>query len=202
MRKTFATAAAVVLAAALAPAQDAKTAPVGSPKIAVIDGQRVFAESTLGKSYAQQLEKLQVDIRAEGNKKQADLEKLDAALKALQEELEKQGAVLSDEAKERKRQEIVKKGRERQAFLEDGQAELQRLRERAEQQAQAMQREFQGKVQPLVEAVAKERGVDIILDSQVAVVVNKAFDLTQDVIARANTLPPAGTPAPAGSPKP
>ena len=35
--------------------------------------------------------------------------------------------MLSPEALDKKRQDIVKRGRERQAFLEDGQAELQRM---------------------------------------------------------------------------
>jgi Skp family chaperone for outer membrane proteins len=57
----------------------------------VIDMARVSAESLLGKGYAAQLEKLQTDLAAEQNRKQSDLAKLDAALKTLQDELEKQG---------------------------------------------------------------------------------------------------------------
>jgi hypothetical protein len=45
---------------------------------------------------------------------------MDAEIKALQDELEKQGSVLSPEAADRKRQDIVKKTRRAQAFLEDG----------------------------------------------------------------------------------
>ena len=41
--------------------------------------------------------------------------------------------MLSPEAADRKRQEIVKKTRDRQAFLEDGRQELQRMRERAQE---------------------------------------------------------------------
>ena len=62
-----------------------------SPKIAVIDMARVSAESLLGKGYAAQLEALKNEIDAEGTKKQAELQKMDAAIKALQDELEKQG---------------------------------------------------------------------------------------------------------------
>ena len=106
------------------------------------------AESLLGKSYAAQLEKLAERDQAEGTKKQTELGKLDAAIKALQDELEKQGSVLSPEAADKKRQEIVKKTRERQAFLEDGQADLQRMQERAQQQAQVVNNEFQVKIKP------------------------------------------------------
>ena len=183
MKKTFVAGLLVALAAAgVATAQEAAKAP----RVGVIDMARVSAESLLGKSYAAQLEKLQTDINAEATKKQSDLGKLDAAIKTLQDELEKQGAVLSQEARERKQQEIVRKGRERQAFLEDGQAEINRMRERAQQQAQSINNEFQLKVRPVVEQVAKDKGYDLVLDSQVAYTINKDFDITRDVIVKAD----------------
>jgi outer membrane protein len=202
MKKTFVAGLLVALAAAgVATAQEAAKAP----RVAVIDMARVSAESLLGKSYASQLEKLQNDINAEATKKQTELGKLDAAVKALQDELEKQGAVLSQEARERKQQEIVRKGRERQAFLEDGQAEINRMRERAQQQAQSINNEFQLKVRPIVEQVAKDKGYDLVLDSQVAYTINKDFDITRDVIVKADEAekakPAAAASAPA-APKP
>jgi outer membrane protein len=191
MKQTFTVLAAALVAAAPALAQDA----VRSPRVAVIDMARVSAESQLGKSYAAQLEKLQTEINAEATKKQSELGKLDVALKALQEELEKQGSVLSPEARDKKQQDIVRKTRERQAFLEDGQAEINRMRERAQQQAQAINGEFQQKVRPLVEQVAKDKGMDLVLDSQVAYTINKDFDITRDVIAKADEAAKAGASA-------
>src|SRR5512143_1769452 len=203
MKKTFLVGLLAVLAAAgTALAQDAAK----SPRVAVIDMARVSAESLLGKSYAAQLEKLQNDINAEATKKQTELGKMDAAVKALQDELEKQGAVLSQEARDRKQQEIVRKGRERQAFLEDGQGEINRMRERAQQQAQSINNEFQLKVRPLVEQVAKDRGFDLVLDSQVAFTINREYDITPQVITKADesekTKPAAAAPAANPAPKP
>jgi outer membrane protein len=199
MKKTFVPALFASLAAVAAvSAQE----PARSPRIAVIDMSRVSAESTLGKSYAGQLEKLQNDINATATQKQTDLGKLDAALKALQDELEKQGAVLSPEARDKKQQDIVRKTRERQAYLEDGQAEINRMRERAQQQAQAINGEFQQKVRPLVEMVAKDKGLDLVLDSQVAYTINRDFDITRDVIAKADEVDKAPKPAAAAAPAP
>jgi outer membrane protein len=194
MKKTFVTGLLVVLAAGTALAQE-----IRPPKVAVIDMARVSAESLLGKSYASQLEKLQNDINAAVTQKQSELAKMDAAIKTLQEELEKQGAVLSAEARDKKQQEITRRGRDRQAFYEDGQAEINRMRERAQQQAQSINNEFQLKVRPLVEQVAKDRGFDLVLDSQVAFTINREYDITPQVITKADesekAKPAAAAPA-------
>jgi outer membrane protein len=202
MKKTFLVALfASLVSAGAAYAQE----PARSPKIAVIDMARVSAESQLGKSYAAQLEKLQNDINTAATQKQTELGKLDATLKTLQDELEKQGAVLSPEARDKKQQDIVRKTRERQAYLEDGQAEINRMRERAQQQAQAINGEFQQKVRPIVEQVAKDKGLDLVLDSQVAYTINRDFDITRDVIGKADEAPKpaaAAPPAPVAPPAP
>jgi len=194
MKKTF----VVALFASLVAAGAAYAQEPRSPRIAVIDMARVSAESALGKSYASQLEKLQNDINAAATTKQTELGKLDAALKTLQDELEKQGSVLSPEARDKKQQDIVRKTRERQAYLEDGQGEINRMRERAQQQAQSINAEFQQKVRPIVEQVAKDKGLDLVLDSQVAYTINRDFDITRDVIGKADegaAKPAAAAPA-------
>jgi Skp family chaperone for outer membrane proteins len=189
---------------AVATAQDAPAAggALRSPKIAVIDLVRVSNESQLGRGYAARIEALETEIKTEGNKKQAELNKMDAAIKTLNEELEKQGSVLSAEAADRKRQEITKKTRERQAFLEDGQAELQRMRERAQAQAEGLNNEFQQKLKPFIDAVTKDRGIDILLNSQVALTMNREFDVSPDVISRADAAQKAAGAAAPAAPAP
>jgi Skp family chaperone for outer membrane proteins len=206
--------AVLALGALPALAQDppAAGAPRTSPRIAVIDMNRVSAESLMGKGYATKIEALENEIKSEGTKKQAELQKIDAAIKALQDELDKQASLLSAEAADRKRQDIVKKSRERQAFLEDGQQDLARMRERAQAQAENLNNEFQVKIKPHIDAVAKEKGIDIILSNQVALTVNKDFDISRDVIVKADdaerknpsakgpAAPAPGAGQPAGAP--
>jgi len=79
------------------------------------------------------------------------------------------------------------------------------MRERAQQQAQSINNEFQLKVRPVVEQVAKEKGYDLVLDSQVAYTINKDFDITRDVIVKADETEkakPAAAAAPATPPAP
>jgi len=199
MNKTFlATLALAIACSGLAMAQDAGAGKTA--RIAVIDMARVSAESQLGKSFATQLEQLQSDINTAAQGKQTELQQMDAAIQTLQEELQKQGAVLSLEAREKKQQEIVRKGRERQAFLEDGQAEITRMRERGQQQAQSINNEFQVKIRPVVEQVAKDMGYDLVLDSQVAYTISRDFDITREVIAKADASPPASAAAAPAAP--
>jgi len=205
MIKTFVPVLFLVAAAlgAQEPAPPAAAAGVRNPRIAVINMETISSESIMGKGYAAQIQGLEREIQTEGTKKQAELAKMDAAIKALQDELDKQAAVLSPEAAERKRQDIVKKTRERQAYVEDGQQELQRMRDQAEQRAQGLNNEFQQKIKPHIDAVAREKGLDIILTSQVALTLNRDFDISRDVITKADAAERAAQAAkPAAAPKP
>src|ERR1700730_16853847 len=101
MKKTFlvvpflCASAAVALAQTPAPAPGTAPAPrgpIGTPKIAVIDMQQISAESVLGKSYAIKIHGLETEIQTEGTRKQTELQKMDAAIKSLQDELDKQGS--------------------------------------------------------------------------------------------------------------
>jgi Skp family chaperone for outer membrane proteins len=170
--------------------------------IAVINMSQVSSESLLGKSYAAKIEALDNEIKAEGAKKQTDLQEKDTEIQALKEELQKQANVLSREAADKRAQDIRRKERDRQAFLEDGQAEIQRMQERARQQAQNLNNEFQLKIRPHIESVAKEWEVDILLDSSVALAVSQDFDISSDVVAKADAAERAQAPAPASEPEP
>jgi outer membrane protein len=190
-----------------APAPPAAKAPARSPKIGVIDMGKVSSESLLGKGLAAQLETLRNEINSEGTKKQAEIDKMGAQIQALQEELQKQENVLSPEAVDKKKQEIVKKERERRAFGEDSQAEIERMKDRAQQKAQALDNEFQTKIRPHIEAVVKERGLDILLDGRVVLgPVAKDFDISQDVVIKSDDAERAskgkGAAAPPAAPKP
>jgi Skp family chaperone for outer membrane proteins len=128
---------------------------------------------------------------------------MDNDIRALQDELEKQGALLSEEAAEKKRSEIKKKAREREAFIDDGKAEIEKMLQRAQNQAGALNNELQQKIKPHMEAVAKQMGFDILLDSRSALALNSAYDISSEVIVKvdeAEKAKPAAAAAPAAKP--
>jgi Skp family chaperone for outer membrane proteins len=189
---------AVAALALLAPGASAQQpAAVKPPVLAVLDMGKVSSDSLLGKFYAGELDKLRNEIEAERTKKQNELNKLETAVKALQDEIDKQGQVLSPEALDKKKQEVIKKTRERDAFIEDGQQEIGRLQQRAQAQAQTYNNEFQTKIRPHIEAVVKERAIDILFDSQVTLSVTKAYDVSQEVIVKADDAERAAKAKPA-----
>lgn len=207
MRKTLIAALALGAATTAAFAQEGVAekpkAEARAPRIAVINLEKVWSDSLLGKGYAAQMEALANDIKATETKKQTEVQKLEAALKALQEDFEKQQAALSPDALERKRSDIDKKQKELQRFVEDSRAELDGMRQRAQKQASEWQEDFQRRVQAPIETVAKEKGIDILIASQAAMTISKDFDISQDVIVKADDAERAAkAKAPAAPAKP
>lgn len=219
MRKTLIAALALSAATTAALAQEGAAekpkAEARTPRIAVINLEKVWSDSLMGKGYAAQMESLANDIKATETKKQTEVQKLEAALKALQEDFDKQQAALSPDALERKRSDIDKKQKELQRFVEDSRAELDAMRQRAQKQASDWQEEFQRRVQAPIETVAKEKGIDILIASQAAMTMSKDFDISQEVVVKADDAEraakakapaapakPAQAPAPKPSPSP
>jgi Skp family chaperone for outer membrane proteins len=180
------------------------TGPTGKAvKLGVVDMQRISQESLLGKSYATKMDQLESEIRSELTKRQNQIAQIDASIKTLQDDLQKQQAILSADAVEKKQQDIVKKNRDRQALAEDSQADIQRMQQAAQQKAQEFQVEFNTKIQPILQAVGKDKGLDFILDRATIVLVNTELDITRDVIVKADDIEKAARPAAApAAPKP
>jgi len=202
MKKLFAFIGPLALVLATSPAFAQAVGPTGKTiKMGVVDMQRISQESLLGKGYATRMDQLESEIRSELTKRQNQIAQLDTSIKGLQDELQKQSAILSPDAVEKKQQEIVKKNRDRQALAEDSQADIQRMQQAAQQKAQEFQVEFNTKIQPVLQAVGKEKGLDFVLDRATIVLINTELDITRDVIVKADDTEKAARPA-APAPKP
>jgi Skp family chaperone for outer membrane proteins len=220
MREMFVRALAISwLFTAPAGAQEAaKPSPVApapkteprTPKIAVLDIDKVWNESLLGKGFAAQLEKQRGELQSIGTQKESQLKKMTDEIQAAQEDLEKQQGVLSPDVIEKRQRELTKKKRDAEDFIQDGKQEVARMQQQLQLQQQNMQNEFLAKVQPYVELVTRERGIDILLEKRATYfAASKDFDLSTEVIVKADegerskAAKPtaAGSPAAPGSPK-
>lgn len=178
-----------------APVQPAPALPAPFPegaKVAWIDLQRVANESSDGKVST-------AKVQALNTKKVNELNEKNKSLQAAQQKLQTGGTVLSDEARSQLEKDINKLQREIQNFTQEAQEEVQELQ-------QQLQGEFTRRLLPVVNQVATEKGLHIVLSRADAGIVwgHPGLDITSDVIKRFDAASgPAAAPskpAPSGSP--
>jgi outer membrane protein len=182
-------------AAPATPAQPpAKPFAEGS-KIAYIDVQRVASESTEGKAAAAKITDL-------SQKRTNELAAKNKALDTAQQKLSSGGALLSDDARAQLQKEIDKLQLEIQRTQQDAQTELDELNRQ-------LQNDFQRKLGPVIQDVASEKGLFVLLSRGDAGIVwaDNSLDLTSEIIRRFDAAmaagkPPAAPPKPPKSPRP
>ena len=159
-------------------------------KIAFVVLQRVVAESADGKQASAKVQALQ-------QKKVAELNERQKAAQALQEKLDKSGAVMSESARADLGKQVERAQLDMQRATQDAQGEVQELQ-------QQLQEEFQRRIAPIIEAVGKERGLHYIFNGPDSGLVwaDAALDITADVVkkfdAAVKAAPPAAAPKPPG----
>ena len=160
------------------PAQPPAPFPVGA-KTAFINPQRIFQESVEGKAAVTRINTLIQKKQTEGQDRQK-------ALQANQQKLQTSGAVMNEQARAQLEKEIERQQVEGQRFQQDAQAEIQELQNEVQQ-------EFIKKVSPLIEAVAKEKGLQMVFDLSNAGLAwwDPGLDLTNDVIKKLDGAKPA-----------
>jgi outer membrane protein len=169
------------------PAQPAQPAPVfqAGLKYAYVNVQQIAAESNEGKALAAKIKALQ-EQRAK------ELQEKNKALQTSQQKLESGGSVLSDQARAQLQGDIERQQRDIQRFAEDADQDVTN----ATQQAQ---NEFGRKLNPVIDKVAREKGVDFVFNAAESGLIwaIPGMDLTADVIkafdaAATTTAKPAG----------
>ena len=139
-------------------------------KYAFINIQRIASESADGKSSSSRIEALRA-------KKAADLTEKNKAVEALQ--AKQRSAVMSESAAAQVQKDIDKAQVDIQRMTQDAQSELQDLQNE-------LQLDFQRKVGPVIEAVARERGLQLLFSQADSGLVwaDAGLDLTAEVIRR------------------
>ena len=151
-----------------APAPAAKF-PEGA-KYAFINIQRIASESAEGKTSSSRIEQLRA-------KKASDLTEKNKAVEALQ--AKQRSSVLGEAAAAQIQKDIDKTQVEIQRMTQDAQSELQDLQNE-------LQLDFQRKVGPVIEAVAREKGLQLLFSQADSGLVwaDAGLDLTAEVIRR------------------
>jgi Skp family chaperone for outer membrane proteins len=158
-----------------APAPQAPAAPAPFPegaKMAFVDIQAIAATSAEGKAATARIQEAEKKITA-------NLQEKGKALQALQAKLQQGANVLSPQAVGQLEKDIEKQNRELQFAQQDAQTEATELRNN-------VQNEFQEKLNPVIDAVRKEKGLHIIFsirDSGIAAA-DLGLDITADVIKK------------------
>jgi outer membrane protein len=162
------------------------TAPAAAPapltsvfgaglKYAYVNLQQVAAESSEGKAAAEK-------IKGFNDQKVKELNEKNRVLQAAQQKLEQGGSVLSDAARTQLQTEIERQQRDIQRASEDAQQDLQNF-------SQQVQEDFNKKLNPIVDRVAKEKGVHFVFSAADAGLIwaDPSLNLTPDVILAFNS---------------
>ncbi len=154
-----------------APAPQPVPFPADS-KIAFVNVQGVLSQSALGKAGSTQLEAL-------SKKWQTELTGIEAKLKDAQSKQQTQSQLLSETAASVLAKDIDRLTRELQFKQQEAQSEVQAMQ-------QDLLQDFERKVVPLMEALAKERGLYALFDigSAGAVYVFPGVDLSPELVKR------------------
>jgi outer membrane protein len=149
--------------------------PTGS-KFAFINPQRVFQESVDGRAAVTRVNALIA-------KKQKDNEDRAKLLAGNQQKLQTSGSVMNDAARSQLEKEIEKQQLDAQRFQQDAQAEINELQ-------MEVQNEFIKKVSPVIQAIASEKGLQVVFNAAEAGLawVDANLDLTLDVIKKLDAV--------------
>jgi len=149
-------------------------------KYAFINIQRIAAESAEGKISSAKIEALRTKRAAELNDKNKQIEGLQA---------KQRSAVLGDDTRLQIQKDVDRITKEIERLTQDAQAELQELQN-------DLQVDFQRKVAPVIEAVAREKNLQLLFSQADSGLVwaDNGLDLTLEVIRRLDAATAAATP--------
>jgi Skp family chaperone for outer membrane proteins len=162
-----------------APAAQATGATTGSTKIAVIDIEKIAAESVAGKE-------LFASLKAENDKIQGEVARREQEIRDMQTKVNSE--ILSQDAKLRLTRDIERKRTEAQRWLQDAQAEFDLKRQDGEAK-------FQEQLGPIVKQVAEENGIGIIfrVTPGLTFVLDEKLDISLLVVKKLDAAkPPTG----------
>ena len=165
--------------------------PMPGPVVAVVDIDRIRENSTAAKSVRDQLEKHRSTFQDEISKQENEL-------RNAEQDLNKQRSVLSLDAFNQRRQQFEQR-------VADVQRQVQSRRRQLETAMANSMTEVNKAVVDAVQEVATSHGANLVLPKSQIILVDKAMELTEDVLTMVNKKLPnvrVTLPAPVVAPTP
>jgi Skp family chaperone for outer membrane proteins len=152
-------------------------------KVAIINSQKAFETSAEGKKALAQMQDRDTKIKN-------DIQKLDDAIRLLENKLSTGRLTMTNEALAGIQSDIEKKSTERKRYEEDATRDGQAF-------ANNLIAKIRGEMVTIIENLAKERGLDLILDAMSSGVVTASptIDITDEVVRRYDQSRSATPPA-------
>jgi Skp family chaperone for outer membrane proteins len=141
-------------------------------KIAIVNSQKAFETSAEGKKALAQLTERDSKIKS-------DLQKMDDAIRLLENRMNTGRLTMTNEALMGLQGDIDKKTTERKRYEEDAARDAQQL------SANLIQK-IRVEMVAIIESLAKERGIELVLDTATSGVVtaSQTIDITDEVVRR------------------
>lgn len=171
----YAVLAAAIVFAAIAPRAQAQAVP--SPKIGVVDVQRVLRESKASKSIRPEIDRMRKEF-------QKQVSAQEQRLRQVEQELTRQRAILAPEVFAQKRR----------AFSEDArkaQSEVQSRRRELDRAFNNSKNEILKNLIVVAQAVAEAKKLNMLVEKRFVFLSAKTMDVTDEIIVRLDKRLPA-----------
>lgn len=158
----------------------AQALPAGKIHTAVIDVQRILAESEEGKKEVARIKKLQDERLQKLNQMEQEIQKL-------RDKLNELGFSVSEEERTKLQRQIEDKSIDGDRFRKDADREIK-------SQFEDVFASFEKRIYPIIEQLGIEKGILLILNKDMPGLVwaDKSVDITVDVIERFNKMVASG----------
>lgn len=158
----------VMTLASLAPAQT---------KMAIVNLQRAVLESD-------EIKKASAELEAKYKPRQQAAQKIEQELQGIQQQLQNGQGKLTEQAQADLTATGQRRQRELQRLSDDLQADVERDRNDILQKSSV-------KMQSVIKKLAEEKGLDVVVDTQVTIYFKATLEITTDAIAAYNKANPA-----------
>lgn len=145
---------------------------VGTLEIAVVDVQKILRQATASKTIRPQLAKLKKQYRARFKKQEQEL-------RAANQDLSRQRAILSPEAYEQQRKAFRKRASKVQR-------EVQAARRRLDGALASAMRKVHRALRGITAKYARQEGIQLILPKSGVLLMETRFDITDEILQRLN----------------